>query len=160
MFPDPGTVIASALDQSIELYKMFDFLEASGNLMVIFTDGEDTTSLVNGRALDDILQAAVDNAIPLYFVRTNYGKAFGEGIPDAQWQAAVERTGGRYYVARDEQSLLRAVHDIDRAAVGAIQTTHYTSRQPRFAVFALGAAACWLGAAVLALAVPRFSSFP
>lgn len=160
MFPDPGTVIASALDQSIELYRMFDFLEASGNLMVIFTDGEDTTSLVSGRTLDDILKAAVDNAIPLYFVRTNYGKAFGEGIPDAQWQAAVERTGGRYYVARDEQSLLDAVHDIDRAAVGAIQTTQYTSRQPRFAVFALAAAGCWLGAALLALAVPKFSTFP
>jgi len=160
MFPDPGTVIASALDQSIELYKMFDFLEASGNLMVIFTDGADTTSLVSGRTLDDILKAAVDNAIPLYFVRTNYGKAFGDGIPDAQWQAAVERTGGRYYVARDEQSLLNAVHDIDQAAVGAIQTTQYTSRQPRFAVFALGAAACWVMAAVLALAVPKFSTFP
>lgn len=160
MFPDPGTVIASALDQSIEIFKAFEFLEASGNLMVIFTDGEDTTSLVHGRSLDDILKAAVDNAIPLYFVRTNYGKAFGDGIPDAQWQAAVERTGGRYYIARDEQSLLDAVHDIDRAAVGAIQTTQYTSRQPRFTVFALGAAACWLGAAVLALAVPQFSAFP
>jgi hypothetical protein len=122
MFPDPGTVIASALEQSIEVFKAFDFLEASGNLMVIFTDGEDTTSLVHGRSLDDILKSAVDNAIPLYFVRTNYGKAFGDGIPDAQWQAAVERTGGRYYIARDEQSLLNAVHDIDQAAVGAIQT--------------------------------------
>jgi len=160
MFPDPGTVIASALEQSIEVFKAFDFLEASGNLMVIFTDGEDTTSLVHGRSLDDILKSAVDNAIPLYFVRTNYGKAFGDGIPDAQWQAAVERTGGRYYVARDEASLLSAVHDIDQAAIGAIQTTQYTSRQPRFAVFALGAAACWLGAALLSLAVPQFSTFP
>ncbi|MGE3472522.1 MAG: VWA domain-containing protein [Vicinamibacterales bacterium] len=160
MFPDPGTVIASALDQSIEIFKAFQFLEASGNLMVIFTDGEDTTSLVNGRSLDDILKAAVDNKIPLYFVRTNYGKAFGDGIPDAKWQAAVERTGGRYYVARDERSLLQAVSDIDRAAVGAIQTTQYTSREPRFAVFALGAAGCWLLAATLRLGLPVFSSFP
>ena len=57
MFPDPGTVIASALEQSIEIFKAFQFLEASGNLMVIFTDGEDTTSLVHGRSLDDILKA-------------------------------------------------------------------------------------------------------
>jgi hypothetical protein len=115
---------------------------------------------VHGRSLDDILKSAVDNGIPLYFVRTNYGKAFGDGIPDAQWQAAVERTGGRYYVARDEQSLLDAVHDIDRAAVGAIQVTKYTSRQPRFAVLALGAAGCFLLAAVLRLTVPQFSTFP
>ncbi|MGE0359193.1 MAG: VWA domain-containing protein [Vicinamibacterales bacterium] len=160
MFPDPGTVIASALEQSIEIFKAFQFLEASGNLMVIFTDGEDTTSLVHGRSLDDILKAAVDNHIPLYFVRTNYQKAFGEGIPDAQWQAAVEKTGGRYYVARDEQTLLAAVSDIDRAAVGAIQVTQYSSRQPRFALWALGAAGCWLLAAALRLAVPIFASYP
>lgn len=160
VFPDPGTVIASALEQSIEIFKAFDFLEASGNLMVIFTDGEDTTSLVHGKTLDEILKSAVDNQIPLYFVRTNYGKAFGDGIPDAQWQTAVEKTGGRYYVARDETSLLAAVHDIDRAAVGAIQTTQYTSRQPRFALFALAAASLWIGAAALTLTVPQFSTFP
>ena len=48
--------------------KAFNFLEASGNLMVIFTDGEDTTSIVQGRSLDDILKSAVDNNIPLFFV--------------------------------------------------------------------------------------------
>jgi Ca-activated chloride channel family protein len=159
-FPDPGTVIASAVEQSIEIFKAFQFLEASGNLMVIFTDGEDTTSIVHGRSLDDILEAAVDNHIPLYFVRTNYQKGYGEGIPDRQWQAAVEKTGGRYYVARDEQSLLSAVNDIDRAAAGTIQVTQYTSRQPRFALLALTAAGCWLLAAALRLGVPMFSSFP
>ena len=30
MFPDPGTVIASALEQSIEIFKAFQFLEAVG----------------------------------------------------------------------------------------------------------------------------------
>ena len=108
-FPESGTVIASALEESIEIFKAFDFLEASGNLMVIFTDGEDTTSIVHGRSLDDILKSAVDNKIPLYFVRTNYDKEFGEGIPDAKWRAAVEKTGGRYYVAKNEASLLAAV---------------------------------------------------
>lgn len=160
MFPDPGTVIASALEQSIEIFKAFQFLEASGNLMVIFTDGEDTTNIVHGRSLDDILRSAVDNQIPLYFVRTNYGKAFGEGIPDAKWQAAVEKTGGRYYIARDEASLLGAVRDIDQAAVGAIQTTQYTSRQPRFAVLAMAAAGCWLMAGLLRLTLPVFAVYP
>ena len=76
--------------------------------MVIFTDGEDTTSIVHGRSLDDILKSAVDNKIPLYFVRTNYNKEFGEGIPDAKWRAAVEKTGGRYYVAKNEATLIAA----------------------------------------------------
>jgi hypothetical protein len=160
LFPDSGTVIASALEESIEIFKAFDFLEASGNLMVIFTDGEDTTRIVHGRSLDDILKSAVDNKIPLYFVRTNYEKDFGEGIPDAQWRAAVEKTGGRYYVAKNEASLIAAVDDIDREAVGAIAARQYASQQPRFALFAFIAVMLWTSAAGLKVLTPYFSRFP
>lgn len=159
-FPESGTVITSALEESIEMFKAFNFLEASGNLMVIFTDGEDTTSIVHGRSLDDILKSAVDNQIPLFFVRTNYNKEFGEGIPDAKWKAAVERTGGRYYVAKNEASLIAAVEDIDREAVGTIETRQYSSQQARFGLFALAAAALWTGAAGLELATPWFGRLP
>ena len=159
-FPESGTVIASALEESIEIFKAFDFLEASGNLMVIFTDGEDTTSIVHGRSLDDILKSAVDNKIPLYFVRTNYDKEFGEGIPDAKWRAAVEKTGGRYYVAKNEASLIAAVEDIDREAVGAISARAYTSQQPRFTLFALAAFALWTCAAGLKVGTPWFGRIP
>ena len=159
-FPESGTVIASALEESIEIFKAFDFLEAAGNLMVIFTDGEDTTSIVHGRSLDDILKSAVDNQIPLFFVRTNYNKEFGEGIPDAKWQAAVEKTGGRYYVAKNEASLIAAVEDIDREAAGTIETRQYSSQQSRFTLFALAAAVLWTGAAGLKLATPWFGKLP
>ena len=64
-FPNHGTVIARALEQSLDLFKAFDFLEASGNVMVIFTDGEDTTALTGARRLDDILDSAVVNKVPL-----------------------------------------------------------------------------------------------
>jgi hypothetical protein len=160
LFPDSGTVIASALEESIEIFKAFNYLEASGNLMVIFTDGEDTTSIVHGRSLDDILKSAVDNKIPLFFVRTNYNKNFGDGIPDAKWQAAVAKTGGRYYIAKDEASLIAAVEDIDREAVGAIRSRQYTHQQPRFPMFALIAATLWIGAAGLKLSTPWFGRLP
>jgi hypothetical protein len=160
LFPDSGTVIASALEESIEIFKAFDFLEASGNLMVIFTDGEDTTRIVHGRSLEDILKSAVENKIPLYFVRTNYNKEFGEGIPDAQWRAAVERTGGRYYVAKNESTLIAAIDDIDREAVGAISARQYTSQQPRFTLFALIAFALWSGSVGLKVLSPWFSRVP
>ena len=160
LFPDSGTVIASALEESIEIFKAFDFLEASGNLMVIFTDGEDTTRIVHGRSLDDILKSAVDNRIPLYFVRTNYEKDFGEGIPDAQWRAAVEKTGGRYYVAKNEATLIAAIDDIDREAVGAISARQYSSQQPRFTLFALLAFGCWTTAGALKLFFPAFARYP
>jgi hypothetical protein len=160
LFPDSGTVIASALEESIEIFKAFEFLEASGNLMVIFTDGEDTTRIVHGRSLDDILKSAVDNKIPLYFVRTNYDKEFGDGIPDAHWRAAVEKTGGRYYVAKNEATLIAAIDDIDREAVGAISARQYTSQQPRFTLFALVAFLLWSSSAGLKVLSPWFSRVP
>jgi hypothetical protein len=159
-FPNRGTVIARALEQSLELFKAFDFLEASGNVMVIFTDGEDTTALTGGRRLDDILDSAIVNKVPLYFVRTNYDKGLGELIPDRAWMDAVTRTGGRFYAVRNEADLLRAIEDIDHVSEGAIQITHYTSQEPRFMFFAFVAAALFMTAVILKLAVPRFQQFP
>lgn len=159
-FPDPGTVIGSAIEQSIGVFKAFDFLEASGNLMVIFTDGEDTNAAVHGRPLDDILKAATDNKIPLYFVRVNFGKGFNEAVPDALWKESVEKAGGRFYIARDEQSLLDAITDIDRGSAGTIEVRQYTTQEPRFASFALAALGLWAVAAALRLTLPVFSSVP
>jgi hypothetical protein len=159
-FPNHGTVIARALEQSLGLFKAFDFLEASGNLMVIFTDGEDTTVLTQGRKLDEILESAIANKVPLYFVRTNYDKGFGDLIPDKAWTAAVAKTGGKFYAVSNERDLLRAIEDIDRVSAGAIQLRQYTSQQPQFAFFAFAAALLWTAAAALKLLVPRFQQFP
>jgi hypothetical protein len=159
-FPNRGTVIARALEQSLELFKAFDFLEASGNVMVIFTDGEDTTAITGGRRLDQILESAVVNKVPLYFVRTNYDKRFGDLIPDQAWTDAVARTGGKFYAVSNESDLLRAIEDIDRVAVGAIQVRHYTSQTPQFAFFACVAAVLWTAAAAVKLAVPYFRQVP
>jgi hypothetical protein len=160
LFPDQGTIIAQAIDQSIGLFNAFNFLDASGNVMVIFTDGEDTRAIVNGRTLDEIVQATIDAKIPLYFVRTNYERARGKVIPDELWIPAVEKTGGRFYAADSEDSLLAAIRDIDQVSAGTIQTTQYSSQRPRFAFFAMVAAACWIGSAALKLGVPQFQKLP
>jgi hypothetical protein len=160
LFPDRGTIIAHALEQSIDLFKAFEFLEASGNLMVIFTDGEDTRVEFEGVSLDDVLASAIDNRIPLYFVRTNYRKGVGDIIPDALWKSAVEKTGGKFYAASDEVSLINAIRDIDRLAAGTIAVKRYTTQQPRFALFSLIAAALWSVAAALKLVPSAFQSIP
>jgi hypothetical protein len=160
LFPDQGTIIAQAIDQSIGLFKAFNFLDASGNLMVIFTDGEDTRAIINGRTLDEIVQATIDAKIPLYFVRTNYERERGKVIPDELWIPAVEKTGGRFYAADSEESLLNAIRDIDEVSAGTIQTTQYSTQRPRFALFAMIAVACWTGSAALKLAVPQFQKLP
>ena len=57
-FPDQGTVVARAVEQSVALFKAFKYLDASGNLMVIFTDGADADVLENGKTVDDVLEDA------------------------------------------------------------------------------------------------------
>lgn len=160
LFPDQGTIIAAAIDQSIGLFKAFDFLDAAGNLMVLFSDGEDTRVQVGDRTLDQILESSVDNKIPVYMVRTNYEREKGKVIPDEIWVPAIEKTGGRFYAADSEEALLAAIADIDKVAAGTIATRQYTSQRPRYGFFALMASVCWLAAAVLKLGLPHFQKLP
>jgi Ca-activated chloride channel family protein len=159
-FPDQGTIIAQGIEESVELFRAFDFLDASGNLMVIFTDGEDTNAQSKEKTLDQILGGAVEAKVPVYMVRTNYAQEEGQIIPDELWKPAVERTGGKFYAASDEASLLAAIEDIDRVSAGSIDLRMYSSQEPRFAMFALAALALWTAAAALKLGVPIFQRLP
>jgi hypothetical protein len=160
MFPDRGTLIGQAIQQSINLFKAFNYLDAAGNMMVIFTDGEDDNAEVNGVDLDEIMHEATAVKIPVYFVRTNYGKGEGSLVPDELWKPAVAKTGGRFFAAKDENSLLEAIADIDRVSSGTIQVRQYTSQRPQFAMFAGIAIACWVTGAMLKLALPFFQKWP
>jgi hypothetical protein len=93
-------------------------------------------------------------------VRVAWNRTLGEVIPDKIWKEAIEATGGRFYPANDEASILRAVREIDQLSAGKIAMRQYTSQQPHFQVFALLAAACWTLAIALKLMVPYFQTFP
>jgi hypothetical protein len=160
LFPDQGTIIAAAIDQGVGLFKAFNFLDAAGNIMVLFSDGEDTRVQVGDKTLDEILQNSIDNKIPVYMVRTNYERDKGMVIPDEIWIPAIEKTGGRFYAANSEDALLAAIADIDKVAAGTIATRQYTSQRPRFAFFAMAAAVCWLSAAAFKLTLPQFQKLP
>jgi Ca-activated chloride channel family protein len=159
-FPDSRTLIARAIEESVELFKAFDFLDASGNLLVIFSDGEDTLAAAHGRSLDDIIASAVQAGVPVYFVRTNYDQGLGEFIPDKLWMDAVKKTGGKFFAASDERSLLAAINEIDQVSAGRIQLTEYSSQQPRFGLFAALAALCFSAAVAGKIGVPYFRKFP
>lgn len=160
-FPDPRTLIARGIEESVELFKAFHFLDATGNLLIIFSDGEDTNATVHGRSLDDIIRGAVDAGVPVYLIRTNYAKREGDpAVPDALWRAAVRRSGGQFYAASDEQSLLAAIQDIDRVSAGTIAMTEYSQQLPRFQPFAAAAAGCFLLAALLKVGLAAFQRFP
>jgi len=159
-FPDQGTIIAQAIEQSVDLFKAFDFLHAAGNVLVIFSDGQDTQVKVHGRTVSEILEGAVETKIPVYFIRTVAGAEAGGIIPDDIWKPAVERTGGKFYGAANETVILNAIHDIDRLSAGRIEVKRYTVQEPRFQAFAMAAVGFWTLALLLQLTVPYFRRFP
>jgi len=160
-FPDQGTTIGKAIEQGVGLFRTFDFLDASGgNLLLLFSDGQDDQITVNGTPVSAILAEARRARIPLYMVRVGYKKTLGTVVPDSIWKPAVEATGGKFYAASDEAAILQAVREIDRLSAGTIATRQYTTQQPRFPIFALLAAGLWTLAIGLKLTVPYFQTFP
>ena len=159
-FPDQGTTIGLAVEQSVNLFKAFDFLDASGNLMVLFTDGQDTQVQIHGKPVQEIMAGAMETKIPVYMIRTSYNKALGGVLPDDIWKPAIEATGGKFYAAADESTIINAIHDIDRRSAGRVDIKRYTTERKRFAPYALMAASCWTVALLLQLTVPYFRKFP
>ena len=159
-FPDHGTLIMEAISRGVQLFRTFDFLRAAGNLIVIFSDGQDTHAVYEGLSLDDILQQASDNEIPVYFIRTSYNQELGDLLPDITWKLAVERTGGKFFPAANETAIIDAIEEIDRLAPGQIEVQQYVTRQPKFAPFALVAVGVWSLALVLGIGFRQFRRFP
>jgi hypothetical protein len=159
-FPDGGTAIGRAIDRGTGLFRAFDFLHASGNLMVIFSDGQDTQVSSGQSNLSDVLAAAVATRIPVYLVRTNRGKALGDVVPDGIWKPAVEATGGRFYAAASESDVIRAIEDIDRRSAGTIEMKRYGVRQPQFGPFASMTVGLWMVGLILKLTIPLLTRFP
>jgi Ca-activated chloride channel family protein len=159
-FSDWGTTIIQGIDQATQLFKTFQFVNASGNLMVVFTDGRDSDLRPRGRPLENLVAEARTWKIPVHMVRTAYNRREGEIMQDAIWKDTVERTGGRFYAAYDEESISRALREIDRLAPGRIDVRQYSVQRPRFAGYALAAVALWLTAAVLKLGFGMFRTFP
>jgi len=159
-FPEQGTVIARAIDQGVGLFKAFDFLDAAGNVMVIFSDGMDAEVLQDGRTTLDVLREARRAEVPVYFLRVGRADAPQGVVPDAAWEAAVARTGGRFYSAADEATIVRAMNEIDRQSAGRIEIREYNTQVPRYQPFALAAVVFWTLALALRLATPWFTTFP
>jgi Ca-activated chloride channel family protein len=159
-FPDQGTTIGKAIEQGVGLFRAFDYLNASGNLLLLFSDGQDDQVTINGTPVSAILADARRARIPLYMVRVGYKKTLGSVVPDSIWKPAVEATGGKFYAASDEAAILQAVREIDRLSAGTIAIRQYTTQQPRFPIFALLASGLWTLAIGLKLTVPYFQTFP
>jgi hypothetical protein len=159
-FPDQGTVIARAVEQSVAMFESFKYLDAAGNLMVLFSDGADAEVLESGKSAMDVVEDARKAKIPIYFIKVGREIPGRVQIGDEIWRSAVERTGGHFYGGADEASIEKALADIDRASAGRIEYKQYSTERPRFTPFALIAAGLWSLALLLRLTVPTFAVFP
>jgi Ca-activated chloride channel family protein len=155
-----GTTIIQGLDQGLQLFRTFDVLDATGNMIVIISDGNDGETSFRGRTLDDMVAEAQDRKIPIYMVRVGFEKRLGDIPWDSLWKPTVEQSGGRFYPAFDENSMLRALDDINRLSTGRIAVRQYSAVTPAFPGFAMAAVALWLTAGALKLTFPYFRTFP
>jgi Mg-chelatase subunit ChlD len=159
-FSDWGTTIIEGIDQATQLFKTFQFINASGNLMIVFTDGRDSDLRPKGRPLENLVAEARTWKIPVHMIRTAYNRREGEVLQDKIWKDTVERTGGRFHAAYDEESMARALREIDRLSPGRIDIRQYTVQRPRFGGYTFIAVTLWLVAAVLKLGFGMFRTFP
>jgi Ca-activated chloride channel family protein len=159
-FPDQGTVIANAVEQSVGLFRAFDVLDAAGNAMVVFTDGIDAEVTEDGRSAMDVLGDARKANIPVYFIRVGTPGRGSQAIPDEVWAAAVAKTGGKFFTATDESSIIQVVNEVDRTTPGRVEMKRYTTEQPRFAGYAMLGAAFWALGLAMRLTLPWFQTFP
>ena len=159
-FADWGTTIVEGIDQGIQLFRAFDFINASGNLMIVFTDGRDSELNRQGKPLDSLVAQARTWKVPVHMIRTAFDRREGEIQQDKIWRNMVERTGGRFYAAYDDESIRRALVEIDRLSPGRIETREYSVKRPRYAGYTLAAVTLWLTAALLKLSVGVFRTFP
>ncbi|MDO8679668.1 MAG: vWA domain-containing protein [Acidobacteriota bacterium] len=159
-FPDQGTVVARAVEQSVGLFQAFDYLDSAGNLMVIFTDGADADVLENGKTVDDVLGEAMRAKIPVYLIKIGGNIANKRSVADDLWINAVQKTGGKFFSGADEQMIVESIRAIDRSSPGKIELKQYSTERPRYAPFALTGAAFWCLALLVRFTVPTFQTFP
>ncbi len=159
-FNDWGTTIIQGLNQTTALFKAFDFVNASGNAMLLFTDGRDEEKNVKGKPIEAVIEELRNNKIPVFMVRTGFGLKEGQIPTDKLWKPLVERTGGRFYAADSEDAILQAEAEIDKLSTGRIDVREYTAQRPRFDGYALVAVMLWLSAGVMKLGFRTFRTFP
>src|SRR3954469_18273404 len=77
-FNDWGTTIMQGLNQATQLFRAFDFVNAAGNAMVMFTDGRDEEKNIKGQPIEEVVADMKKYKIPVYMIRTGYDLREGQ----------------------------------------------------------------------------------
>ena len=93
-------------------------------------------------------------------IRLGYSRQLYDVIPDTIWKQAIDATGGKFYPAANQETIMQAIKEIDAAATGLIEVKEYAVRQARFSKFALTAVLLWILAVSMQMTLRTFRTFP
>ncbi|CAD0185578.1 VWFA-related Acidobacterial domain protein [Ruegeria sp. THAF57] len=120
----PNTALGDAIGLGIRL---FDSSEVDQRLMIVLSDGADTSSRmtpVNASAI------AADKNVVIYTIGVGDPNATGEDRVDLQaLQDIAQTTGGQYFFADDEAALTQTYQQIDEQNPRVVETQSYRPRE-------------------------------
>ena len=163
-FPDQGTTIGMAISQAVKLFTRLRFPECrrqpDGDLQRRGRhQGQRPSSRRHERGRDP-RAAPRRRRFPSTSSGCRTTRRIGRAFTDPIWKPVVEKTGGKFYAASDEATILSAIAEIDKVAIGKIAIKQYSTQQPRFTSFGLVAVGFWTLALALQLTVPYLRKFP
>ena len=91
-FNDWGTTIMQGLNQATQLFRAFDFVNAAGNAMLMFTDGRDDEKDLKGKSIQSVIDDMKKYKIPVYMIRTGFDL---QGRPDSARTSCGRRSSSR-----------------------------------------------------------------
>ncbi|MBI4485674.1 MAG: VWA domain-containing protein, partial [Acidobacteria bacterium] len=124
---------------------------AQGQLIVVFTDGENNT----GRDPIAAVDAARRRGYRVYLIAMDLPEGVERKETQVELIRAVEASGGRYYDARSEVELTRASETIDRLERGIFADRTIEHDIPIYHVFVLAAVAALYAGMILG-SIPYF----
>jgi Ca-activated chloride channel family protein len=118
----------TALGDSIGLaISSFESSEVKDRLLILLTDGNDTSSKMTPINAADIAKLS---DVEIYTIGIGDTDATGEDRVDFNTLAAIaRRTGGEFYNAEDEAALETVYRRIDQTAVADVQTQSWRPRE-------------------------------
>lgn len=124
---------------------------AQGQLMIVFTDGENNT----GRNPIAAIDAARRRGYRVYLIAMDLPEGVERKETQVELIRAVEASGGRYYDARSEVELTRASETIDRLERGIFADRTIEHDIPIYHLFVLAAVAALYAGMILG-SIPYF----
>ncbi|WP_170399113.1 VWA domain-containing protein [Ruegeria arenilitoris] len=120
----PNTALGDAIGLGI---RTFDASEVDQRLMIVLSDGADTSSRMTPTNASAI---AADKGVVIYTIGVGDPNASGEDRVDLDaLKAIADRTGGEYFFANDEAALAQTYQRIDEQNPRVVETQSYRPRE-------------------------------